>query len=408
MQIYGETDSSTKRYENIARKYHATFHSSEMSFFSAPGRTELIGNHVDHNGGKVLAASIHMDTICAAAPNQTDLIHIVSEGYRNEITIRISELSGIPKECGTISLVAGVLIGAKQFGFCIGGFNAYVSSTVISAAGVSSSASFEMLLCTIINHFFNQHQMNVIDCAQIGQFAENHFWKKASGLLDQMACAVGGCILLDFSKDITYQRLDFSFEEYGYKLYIVDTGKGHSDLSREYSQIPKEMEQVAKILGVSQLGSSRMEDLLAHWNAAQKKLFNDRALLRALHFYEENDRVVAAASAISRGDYKKVVSLLQESGDSSWKLLQNCYMAQDPTQQQIPHTLALTQLFLRRIGDGCVRVHGGGFAGVILSVIPRKEADQYVSFLSEFIDLSQIHPIQIRQYGAIALPMHEK
>lgn len=240
--VYGETEKQQKRYEHLSQMYTETFGTSQMEFFTAPGRTEIIGNHVDHNGGKVLAASIDMDTIGAAYPNDSQTIEIVSEGYPDRIIIDLEQLDGIHAEGGTASLVAGMAKAVKEFGYRIGGFQAYVTTDVISSAGVSSSASFEMLFCSMVNFFFNsENRMSPVTYAKIGQFAENRYWGKASGLMDQMACAVGGTILLDFKDDVTYEKVNFDFDRLGYRLIIINTGKGHADLSREYSEVPEEM-----------------------------------------------------------------------------------------------------------------------------------------------------------------------
>ena len=240
-EVYGETEKSSQRFEKLAENYEKCFQSSQMEFFSAPGRTEIVGNHTDHNGGKVIAASINMDTIGAAFPNDSKIVEIVSEGYEKRVVIDVTQVDKVPKNHGTVSLVAGMIKAVQEFGFQISGFRAYISTEVISSAGVSSSASFEMLLCSMINYFFNDGKLDYTSYAKIGQYAENHYWDKASGLMDQMACAVGGPILLDFSEDVSYEKLNFGFEDFGYRLVIVNTGKGHADLSQEYSDVPVEM-----------------------------------------------------------------------------------------------------------------------------------------------------------------------
>lgn len=397
-KIYGESQKSLKRYESLAKNYEELFKSDEMEFFTAPGRTEIVGNHTDHNGGKILAASISMDTIGAAYPSGTDVITIVSEGYKGKVVIDLNELDKVPKNKGTLSLVAGMLTAAKQSGFQVAGFNAYISTQVIAAAGVSSSASFEMLICSIVNYFFNDEKMRCIDYARIGQYAENHFWDKASGLMDQMACAAGGTILLDFSKndDELCQQVDFSFSQIGYDLVIVNTGKGHADLSEEYSSVPLEMKQAAAAMGKTLLCESDMEALLKNLS----KIDNDRAILRAMHFYEENKRVDKAYEATKRNDAAALLSAVSESGQSSWEWLQNCYSLQNFKEQKITLTLALTKLFLERTGKGVCRVHGGGFAGVIACILPKEETADYVAYISEFVGNENVYPMNTRLFGA--------
>ena len=288
--------------------------------------------------------------------------------------------------------------GAQKNGFKVSGFDAYVSTNVIAAAGVSSSASFEMLICTIIDYFFNDSKMSYNDYAKIGQYAENVYWDKASGMMDQMACAVGGPVLFDFAdrNNLKYSKLDFSFGKFGYKLVIVNTGKGHADLSQEYSEIPGEMKAVAKVLGVELLHETNVDALLEHCNEIE----DDRAVLRALHFFGETTRVEDAADAIHHEDYKKFLELVNESGTSSWELLQNCYTMKDFHEQKITRTLALTQLFLKKIGAGVCRVHGGGFAGVIAAIVPEKEQDNYVEYISRFVGRENVYPMDIRAVGA--------
>ncbi|MCD8015886.1 MAG: galactokinase [Lachnospiraceae bacterium] len=424
----------------------------EMEFFTAPGRTEIVGNHTDHNGGKILSGSISLDTIGAAYPNGTDVITIVSEGYRDKVIVDLTRLDKVPKNKGTYSLVAGMAMAARKMGFSVSGFNAYVSTEVISAAGVSSSASFEMLVCAIINYFFNEGQMHYIDYARIGQYAENHFWDKASGLMDQMACAVGGTILLDFSKiavlpqeqgnksvsgvsdgqttanagsehtgqggksgrfgsgegetadapsavirdeDIC-KRVEFSFSQLGYDLVIVNTGKGHADLSDEYSSVPFEMKEAAGAVGAKLLCETDEETVLGKLSAIE----NDRAILRALHFFEENKRVDAAYQASLDRDEAALLKAIDESGRSSWEWLQNCYSIRNYKEQKVTLTLALTRLFLNRTGRGVCRVHGGGFAGVIACVLPQEETADYVDYIAQYVGKENVYPMNIRTFGA--------
>lgn len=402
-KVYGNVQNSQARFEKLAQKYRECYQNHQMEFFSAPGRTEIVGNHTDHNGGKVLAASINMDTIGAAYPNNSSTIEIVSEGYEKKIVIDITEADKVPKNQGTVSLVAGMIKATEEFGFHISGFRAYIETEVISSAGVSSSASFEMLLCSMINHFFNKGNMDYVAYAKIGQYAENHYWRKASGLMDQMACAVGGAILLDFSKDVSYQKLDFDFEDFGYDLVIVNTGKGHADLSQEYSEVPTEMEAVATALGVSRLIESNLHEFTVALPQLLKQIENDRAILRAFHFFMENDRVNQAAEAIRTGNHEILKRVIAESGRSSWELLQNCYSISNFREQKITLDLTLTELFLRRKGDGCCRIHGGGFAGVIMSVVSQRDTEEYIQYISDFVGWDNVYPMCIRKYGAVHL-----
>ena len=397
-KIYGETEKSSARFAHLGEKFAEIYKHDHAEYFTSPGRTEIIGNHVDHNGGKVIAGSITLDTVGAAAPNGTDVIRITSEGYRDEIVVDLSKLSKKNYQKGTPALVAGMMEGAQKNGFKAAGFDAYVSTNVIAAAGVSSSASFEMLICTMIDYFFNEGKMTYNDYAKIGQYAENVYWDKASGMMDQMACAVGGPVLFNFAdrNNLEYSKLDFSFGKFGHRLVIVNTGKGHADLSQEYSEIPAEMKAAAKALGVELLHESTLDELLAHVNEIE----DDRAVLRAIHFFEETRRVEDASEAIGKEDYEKFMKLMDESGNSSWELLQNCYSLQNCHEQKISLMLALTQLFLNKIQGGICRVHGGGFAGVIATILPEAEMDNYVEYISRYVGRDNVYPMDIRAIGA--------
>ena len=399
--IYGESDVSGARYENLAAHFTELFGERDAEFFTAPGRTEIVGNHTDHNGGKIFAGSINMDTIGAAAMNEKNVITIVSEGYERPIVVDLSDLSHAPKEQGSVSLVAGMAEAMTKMGYHVGGFDAYVSTEVIPSAGVSSSASFEMLVCAMLNYFYNDGQITYAEYARIGQYAENHFWNKASGLMDQMACAAGGAILLDFSDGVKCEKRSFSFGDYGYELVIVNTGKGHADLSAEYSAIPGEMKAVARELGVDLLCQSNLEALMEKLPQIREKLGNDRAILRALHFYTENKRVEEMDAAVAAGDKEKILAVLTASGNSSWKWLQNCHVETAHEEQSICLALAMTELFLNKIGDGACRIHGGGFAGVIMAVVPKEKTAEYKKYIGALVGEENVYVMNLRQTGAV-------
>lgn len=403
--LYGEeSERARKRYAHLQEKFTEEFGEAELRYFSAPGRTEIIGNHTDHNGGQILAGSITLDTICAAAPTDDGIITIVSEGYR-PVSVDTKALSETPKEDGSKSLVAGMAEAAENFGYKVGGFRAYVTSEVIASAGVSSSASFEMLVCTVLNAFYNEGKMSIADYARMGQYAENHWWNKSSGLMDQMACAAGGVIFLDFSEGVRYETIDFSFDDYDMDLFILNTGKGHADLTEEYSSIPHEMYAVAEKLGESRLADVSELVLLTTLGGMREKLGNDRALLRALHFFEENKRVNEAREAVAAGNSDKLLQLMGESGKSSYEWLQNAYCTEDTKEQSIPLALCLTELFLKRCARGTCRIHGGGFAGVIMAILPKEEREDYTAFMSQFFDKENIYRMGLRRYGAVEVSL---
>lgn len=403
--LYGEeSERARKRYAHLQEKFTEEFGEAELRYFSAPGRTEIIGNHTDHNGGQILAGSITLDTICAAAPTDDGIITIVSEGYR-PVSVDTKALSETPKEDGSKSLVAGMAEAAENFGYKVGGFRAYVTSEVIASAGVSSSASFEMLVCTVLNAFYNEGKMSIADYARMGQYAENHWWNKSSGLMDQMACAAGGVIFLDFSEGVRYETIDFSFDDYDMDLFILNTGKGHADLTEEYSSIPHEMYAVAEKLGESRLADVSELVLLTTLGGMREKLGNDRALLRALHFFEENKRVREAREAVAAGNSDKLLQLMGESGKSSYEWLQNAYCTEDTKEQSIPLALCLTELFLKRCARGTCRIHGGGFAGVIMAILPKEEREDYTAFMSQFFGKENIYRMGLRRYGAVEVSL---
>lgn len=405
-ELYGAEGAETGagRYEKVLRGFEQKFGDREgILLFSSPGRTEISGNHTDHNHGKVLAGSINLDCVAAAAPNHSDQVHIISETYDQDFVIDLNHLEPSPKKSGTVDLVRGLLKGFQAAGYGTGGFDAYLTSNVISAAGVSSSAAFEMLLCSMINTFFNEGKLDHVAYAHIGKYAENHYWDKASGLLDQMACAVGGLITIDFRdpQAPAVRKIDFDFASRRHKLMIVQTGKGHADLSAEYSAVPAEMKKVAEFFGKEVLAQVTEEEVLAQVGSL-RAFAGDRAVLRALHFFEENKRVEKEVAALETGDFRTFLDTITASGNSSWKWLQNCFTDSSP-EQGITVALALTELFLAEKQVGACRVHGGGFAGVIMAMVPEELAEEYCSYMEAALGKGCAYSMMIRPYGAICI-----
>lgn len=401
-EIYGDVSEAKERFEGLEKNYVNQFGQGDISFFTSPGRTEIIGNHTDHNGGRVIAGSISMDTVAAAAKSGNNIITIVSEGYEGKIEIDLDKLSDEKPGSGTRPLVAGLLVGMKDKGYKLGGFNAYVSTNVIAASGVSSSASFEMLICTMIDSFFNDAAMNYIDYAKAGQFSENNFWGKKSGLMDQLACAVGGVIKLDFNGEVSYEKVDFDLDSFDYSFVLVNSRTSHADLSEEYSSVPEEMFKVAEVLGGKRLCDTSLYMLMSRLNEVRQKVDNDRAILRAIHFFTENDRVDRMGVAMKEKDSAEVVRIIKESGDSSYKQLQNCYVSGIKKDQGVALNLGISEVLNRDFGGVC-RVHGGGFAGVILEVLPREHADEYIKRMSEYAGAEYVYPLSIRKIGAVKI-----
>ena len=383
-KMYGKNGiaENRERYVHVIRGFENHFKTSDMSLFSSAGRTEISGNHTDHNHGKVLAGSINLDCVAAAAANGTEKIHIISETYNQEFIIDINKLEPSEKKAGTIDLTKGMLKGFREMGYKIGGFDAFITSNVISAAGVSSSAAYEMLICSMVNTFFNGGAVDVVTYAHVGKYAENVYWDKASGLLDQMACAVGGMITIDFKDPLkpVVEKIDYDFGSRDHSLIIVQTGKGHADLSAEYSSIPGDMKKVAAVFGKEVCADITEEDVLENIEKARKEA-GDRPLLRALHFFEENKRVEEEVAALKADRFDVFLQKITESGNSSWKWLQNCYVPGE-TEQGITAALSLTELFIQRKGCGACRVHGGGFAGVIMAMLPNEVVDEYIAYIA--------------------------
>lgn len=404
--VYGEenVEKQQKRYEHLLEGFEKNFGEGQVDFFTSPGRTEILGNHTDHNHGKVLTGSIAMDTIAAARKNGTSVVHVISEGYA-PITIDLEHLDSKCKCKGTLSLLIGMFEAALKKGYKVEGFDAYIITDVIGAAGVSSSASFEMLICAIFDYFSNENKIGYVEYAKIGQYAEHEYWLKQSGLLDQMACAVGGVISIDFKEDMPkVEKLDFGYDQLGYDLIIVNTGKGHADLSAEYSAVPNEMKKVAEYFGKEVLEQVD-EDAVIENVKAIRKFAGDRAVLRAFHFFEENKRVDAEVEALESKDFDTFLRKVTESGDSSWKWLQNCYCNETPDEQSITVALALTKLYLDKIGHGVCRVHGGGFAGVIAAFLPKEYTEGFTAYIDKALGAGSAYVMHIRPQGAVKVEL---
>ena len=402
--LYGEAavDANIERYQNLVKSFQKKFAEEDVTLFSSPGRTEISGNHTDHNHGKVLAGSINLDCVGVAAKNNSSKVHIISETFNQSFIIDLNDLSPSDKKAGTIDLVKGLLQGFKESGYEVGGFNAYITSNVISAAGVSSSASFEMLLCSILNTFFNEGRMDTVAYAHIGKYSENVYWDKASGLLDQMACAVGGLITIDFLEPASpvVEKIDFDFSSQNHSLIIVNTGKGHADLSADYSSVPIEMKKVAEFFGKEVCAEITEEEVIGHL-AEVREYAGDRSVLRALHFFEENKRVEAEVKALKEGRFSDFLNNITASGNSSWKWLQNCFTNSAYQEQGITVALALTELFIAGKQRGACRVHGCGFAGVIMAMLPNDLVEEYVAYIEKALGEGNAYRMSIRPYGAI-------
>lgn len=370
------------------------------ALFSGPGRTELGGNHTDHQQGHVLCASVDMDMLACAAPNDRNVIRVRSEGYP-ALEVDLGDLSPRPGEANTsAALVRGVAEGIARRGYAVGGFDACAVSSVLSGSGLSSSAAYEILIGNIINHFFCQGKLDAVELAKIGQYAENVHFGKLSGLMDQMGSSVGGAVAIDFGDPAgpVVRPVSYDFARSGHALCIVDTGSDHSarHLTEDYSDITREMRSVALHFGRQFLREVPEADFRSAIPALRREC-GDRAVLRALHFYDDDRRAVQEAGALERGDFQAFLDLVNASGLSSALHLQNTWSAADPRQQAIPVALALGRELLE--GTGAIRVHGGGFAGTIQAFVPLEKLEAFRSGMESLLGPGMCHVLRIRPQG---------
>ena len=403
--LYGQRDGmlvqQTMRYTHMLKRHEEQFNASgAVLLVSAPGRTEIVGNHTDHNHGKVLAAAVNLDTLAAVSKRTDQLVHIFSDGYE-PLVVTLDELAMVEEEKGTTkSLVRGVAHKLKSEGFTIGGFDAVVASTVRAGSGLSSSAAFEVLLCAIFDSLFNGWRMDAKKRAQYSQFAENQYFGKPSGLMDQMASSVGGLTYIDFKNDEPkIEMLSYDFAAKGFALVVVNSGGSHDDLTAHYAAIPAEMKQVASCFGEETLRRVRPEQFLHNIPMIREKLGaakGDRAILRASHYFDENERVCNMADDLRRDDLHSFLTKVIESGRSSAMYLQNIYASND--SQEVSLALMLADQKLR--GKGAWRIHGGGFAGTTLNFVPQKDLDSFVMDMNAVFGERSCQVLDIRPEGA--------
>jgi galactokinase len=396
-----QLDQQRSRYEALIKKFKNLFQAENFHLFSTPGRTELGGNHTDHNHGRVLAASINLDMIAAAIPSGTNKISLYSDGYDQSFEIDLNSLEKRIDETGaTAALIRGIAAGFKKSGFKTGGFNACIHSQVLPGSGLSSSAAVEILLTTIFNVFFNDNRIAPETLAKIGQYAENEYFGKPCGLMDQMACAIGGIISIDFQMpaEPKVKRIRIDFDRFNYDLLVVNTGGSHADLTADYAAVPEEMKNVARMLGKSVCRDLTLESLISSLSKFRSDL-SDRAILRAYHFLGENQRVLNQIKALESDDFKRFLFLLNESGLSSFRWLQNIYSPINFTEQNLTLALALTDHFLSQSDNGACRVHGGGFAGTILVFLPNHLVSDYKTLIEPVFGQGSVSVLRIRQQG---------
>ena len=395
LSLYGETtDYQKSRYTDAFDKFKGDFGVDCAYVASSSGRVEVCGNHTDHNGGKVLSCAISLDTLAMFLPSDSGVIHIKSQGYDDIIV----DLNGEESEkIGTsAALVRGVAVAAKNKGYKVGGFIAYFTSNVLGGAGISSSASFEVLVCEILNFLYNDSKISKQEKAVISQFSENVYFGKPCGLLDQTAIAFGGLKMLDFSNkgEIGVTEIDNALKDYTFVL--INTGGSHADLTDEYAAVPAEMFSVAAKMGVERLIDLKKEEF---FNKLPSVDVCDRAVLRAIHFYEENERVETACKALNSNDIDTFLEAVSGSGISSLCKLQNCYVS-GSSVQSIPKALSISANYLN---GGVNRVHGGGFAGSILNIVKTENLQSFIDAMSKYFDREDIIPLKVRSLGTIVL-----
>lgn len=390
----------TERYQRAIEKFEELYGEQEAEIYSAPGRSEVGGNHTDHQHGEVLAASINLDAIAVVSKAQDNTIRLLSDGYPM-ITVDLIDLQMRKGEEGTSAgLIRGMAYGLEKNGHKIGGFQAFVTSDVLNGAGMSSSAAFEVLVGTILSGLYNDMGISPVEIAQVAQYSENVYFGKPCGLMDQMACSVGGLIHIDFADPgkPMVEKVDVDFSAYRHSLCITDTKGSHADLTDDYALIPQEMKKVAEFFGKEFLREVEPEEFYQNISKVRAKC-GDRPVLRALHFFEEDKRVEQEVAALQTGDFQGFLDNVQASGNSSFKYLQNTYTNKDVQNQSVPIGLAVSDSILQ--GHGTSRVHGGGFAGTIQAFVADDFVETYRETLDGVYGDGSCHVLKVRPFGGI-------
>ena len=389
------------RYAALADDFRAHFGREPEMFVSAPGRTEVVGNHTDHQNGRVLAAAVNLDTVAAVAANGRDEVKLYSAGYDEPFVVELTDLTVRDSEKNTtFSLIRGVAARLKELGYAIGGFDAQVTSTVFKGSGLSSSAAFEVMLVAAFDALFNNWSIDPKLNARISQFAENVYFGKPSGLLDQSASAVGGLVAMDFAPAIAeVEAINYDFGKKGYAVCVVSVGGEHGNLTDAYASIPLEMKQVAKLMGAELLEKITPEELEAALPKLKNKV-SDRAILRAFHFVDETRRAAHAAQALKDDDLQAFFADVIGSGESSWKLLQNLHV-EASDNQEMPLALEMSRRMLA--GRGAWRIHGGGFAGTILAFVPNDLVEKYSEAMDSVFGEHATTVLSIRPEGVVCI-----
>lgn len=404
-KIKGTNDlkKEKERYLNLIEKAYQRFGDGDYHLISSPGRTEIGGNHTDHQNGHVLAATINLDNICVVKKSEKNICTFIDDKFEDCI-VDINDLKIVENEKNTSkSLIRGIAARLNELGYKIGGFETMCDSKVAIGSGMSSSACFEMMIVEIFNTLYNNEQITPINRALIGQYSENKYFGKACGLLDQTTISVGGFVAIDFKNpsNPTVESYDFNFKDYGYELILVNTKGDHADLSDEYSAIPKEMKDVAKELNGNVLTDINKEYFFENIKEIRNKIKNDRSILRAIHFFMEDERAISEKLAIENKNIEKLLDLINKSGKSSYMYLQNVYPSSMPKNQPLSIALAISDLILN--DKGAYRVHGGGFGGTIQVVVPFELKEEYKKVLAHTFDDDSILELVIRPFGTKTL-----
>ena len=382
--------------------FAAAFEGSPARYFSAPGRTEIGGNHTDHQRGRVLAAAVNLDTVAAVRANGTNVIRIQSKGYPMSV-VDLDNLTPVESEINsTPALIRGVAARFAQLGCKVEGFDAYCESTVLPGSGLSSSAAYEVLIGTIINCLFFDKKLSAIEIAQVGQYAENVFFGKPCGLMDQIASSVGAMVFIDFKdpQAPVVEKIDFDFASAEHALCIIDTGADHADLTDEYAAVPGELKALCNILGEGELRSISKMDFYSNIQRLREEV-GDRAVLRAIHVYDENRRVELQKKALQAGDFASFLSYVTESGLSSWRHLQNVIPAGRKEKQEVAFALTIAEKLLN--GRGACRVHGGGFAGTIQAFVPNDLLEDFKNGIESVLGEGSCYVLSIRPQGGVEM-----
>ena len=405
--IYGEAaiPRQRERYAAAIDAFASLYGSDrEAALYSVAGRSELSGNHTDHNHGCVIAASIDLDIIAVASPNGEDMIRVKSEGFHEDvIDINYFTSPREKPEGHSDELIAGMVAGFRQNGYMVGGFDAYTTSSVLKGSGISSSAAFEDMIGNILNHIYNEGAIDNVEIAKIAQYSENVFFGKPCGLMDQVACAVGGIVAIDFAdpKSPIINKLDVDISGAGYNLCITNTGGNHADLTEDYASVPAEMKSIASYFGKSVLRDLTEENIVASMPLLRAQ-YSDRAILRALHFFAENRRVAEQTEALAKGDLDAFFANVIASGRSSYCYLQNVYTTKNVKEQGLSLALCLSERLLSG-KKAAWRVHGGGFAGTIQAFVPTTDVTAYREAMDAAFGAGSCMVLRIRPVGAIQL-----